>query len=182
MTGYLSIATLEPLKHEGVAQMIEIKNRYNDAVLFCGEYDSLLPALVAAVKANAGLRDANLRGADLRGANLHGADLRGADLRGADLHGADLRGADLRGATIKMGLALSGARPALFIGPIGNEQRTITAWITTDGLRIQAGCFFGTRDEFTAQLAVTHGDNEHAREYTAALVLIDMHAELWGAS
>ena len=53
------------------------------------------------------------------------------------------------------------------------------AWLTESGLRIQAGCFFGTRDEFTAQLAETHGANEHAQEYTAALVLIDMHAKLW---
>ena len=135
------------------------------------------------------LSRANLSGADLSGANLHCADLHCADLRGADLRGAnlssvnlsnaDLSGANLRGARIKTGLELSGPRPALFIGPIGSVQRTITAWITADGLRIQAGCFFGTRDEFTAQLAKTHGNNEHAQEYTAALVLIDMHAKLW---
>jgi hypothetical protein len=135
------------------------------------------------------LSGANLRGANLSGANLSDAYLSGANLRGANLSGAYLSDANLSyaylsyanlsGAKIKTGLELSGARPALFIGPIGSEQRTITAWVTTEGLRIQAGRFFGTRDEFTARLAKTHGNNEHAREYTAALVLIDMHSKLW---
>ena len=53
------------------------------------------------------------------------------------------------------------------------------AWVTESGLRIQAGCFFGTRDEFTERLDDTHGNNNHAQEYTAALVLIDMHAKVW---
>jgi len=55
----------------------------------------------------------------------------------------------------------------------------VFAWLTESGLRIQTGCFFGTRDEFAKRLAETHGDNEHEQEYTAALVLIDMHAKLW---
>ena len=128
---------------------------------------------------NANLHGANLSGAYLNSSDLSGANLSSVNLSNADLSSADLSGANLRGAKIKTGLELSGPRPALFIGPIGSEQRMITAWITEDGLRIQAGCFFGTRDEFTAQLAKTHGNNEHAQEYTAALVLIDMHAKLW---
>lgn len=28
-------------------------------------------------------------------------------------------------------------------------------------------------------LQMRHGDNEHAREYRAALALVDLHAELW---
>ena len=127
----------------------------------------------------ANLSSVNLSNADLSNADLSNADLRGANLSSVNLSNADLSGANLRGARIKTGLELSGPRPALFIGPIGSVQRTITAWITADGLRIQAGCFFGTRDEFTAQLAKTHGNNEHAQEYTAALVLIDTHAKLW---
>jgi hypothetical protein len=130
------------------------------------------------------LRGANLSGADLRGAYLRGADLsgaylRGADLRGADLRGADLRGAYLRGAKVNGCLALVGDRPFLAIGPIGSESRTVFAWLTESGPRIQAGCFFGTRDEFKAQLAETHGDNQHADEYRAALHLIDAHARIW---
>jgi len=136
------------------------------------------------------LRDANLSGAYLRGANLSDANLSGAYLRDANLSDANLRGANLSGANLSdanlsgakvNGLELVGARPFLAIGPIGSEPRTINVWLTAEGVRIQAGCFFGSRDEFVAKLAQTHGDNEHAQEYTAALVLIDMHAKLWGA-
>ena len=131
----------------------------------------------------ADLSGANLSGANLSGAYLSRADLRGADLSGADLSGAylsraDLSGADLRGAKVR-DLLLVGARPFLAIGPIGSESRIVFAWLTESGLRIQAGCFFGTRDEFTARLAKTHNDNVHAQEYTAALVLIDAHSMLW---
>jgi len=144
------------------------------------------------------LRDADLSGAYLRDANLSGADLSGADLRDANLSGANLSGANLSGAYLSgaylrdanlsgaylsgakvKNLALVGERPFMSIGPIGSCMRTVFAWLTEDGLRIEAGCFFGTRDEFVEQLGDTHGENEHAQEYTAALVLFDKHAELW---
>jgi hypothetical protein len=75
---------------------IEIKNRYNDKMLLCGEYESIKDCLEKNRGAN--LVDANLRGADLRGANLGGANLEGANLRGAYLGGAYLGGVNLRGA------------------------------------------------------------------------------------
>ncbi len=125
-------------------------------------------ALEAAVKSDANLSGAYLSGAYLSGANLSGANLSGAYLRGAYLSGANV-----------INLALVGARPFLAIGPIGSESRTVFAWLTEAGLRIQAGCFFGTRDEFTARLTETHGGNQHADEYTAALHLIDAHARIW---
>ena len=52
---------------------IEIKHRFNGAVLFEGDFESLKLAVVAAVKG----------GADLGGANLGDAYLGGADLGGA---------------------------------------------------------------------------------------------------
>ena len=154
--------------------------------------------LIGADLRGANLIGANLRGADLSGANLSDADLSGANLSGANLSGAYLRGANLsdanlsdanlsgvnlsgaylRGAKVH-DLPLVGARPFLAIGPIGSESRTVFAWLTESGLRIQAGCFFGTCDEFSTRLAETHGDNKHAQEYAAALVLIDAHAKLW---
>lgn len=127
----------------------------------------------------ANLRGANLRGANLCDANLSGADLCRADLSGANLTGASLRGANLCGATLRGGLELVGERPVLCIGPIGSAGRTILAWITDKGLRLEAGCFFGTREEFVEQLAIKHADNLHGQEYTAALVLIDAHVRLW---
>ena len=52
---------------------IEIKNRYNNKIILCGEYESIKECL-----------DED-RGADLREANLCGADLRGADYNGEKL-------------------------------------------------------------------------------------------------
>ena len=113
------------------------------------------------------------------GADLVGANLVGADLAGANLVGANLAGANLVGASFAGDLKLIGLRPFLSIGPIGLVGRTFMAWITNQGLRLRAGCFFGTRDEFIAQLESTHGENEHAKEYRAALTLIDAHVEIW---
>ena len=127
----------------------------------------------------ADLSGANLRYAYLSGADLSGANLGGADLSGANLGGADLSGADLSGADLREGLKLVGDRPYFQLGPIGSESRTFEAFITDQGPRLRAGCFFGTRDEFVAKLNQTHGNNIHAREYTAALSLIDAHCELW---
>ena len=73
----------------------------------------------------------------------------------------------------------AGARPALQVGPIGSRCDTLIAFITDAGLRVRAGCFFGTRDEFAAAVANTHGDGIHGREYAAALAMIDAHAALW---
>ena len=74
---------------------IEIKNRYNGAILYKLDKDgnTIKETLSEAVRSGAYLRDA-----DLRDAYLGGADLRDADLRGADLGGAYLGDADLRGA------------------------------------------------------------------------------------
>jgi len=127
----------------------------------------------------ADLSGANLSGAYLSGANLSGAYLSGAYLSGADLSGANLSGANLSGASLGDGLKLAGDRPFFSIGSIGSVSRTFFAWITTQGLRLQAGCFFGTREEFIASVNDTHGESDHAKEYLAALALIDVHVELW---
>ena len=90
---------------------IEIKNRLTDAVILCGEYESIKDCLQNNSRANlsrADLSGADLSGADLSGADLSWADLYGADLSGADLSGADLYGADLSGADLS-GADLSGA-------------------------------------------------------------------------
>ena len=180
---------------------IIIKHRDTGAVLFEGEAGMTIRQTLEKAtfaKANLGGADlrgadlrgadlggadlggANLRGANLRGANLRGANLRGANLYGADLYGADLRGADLYGANLG-GKKLAGARPFIQIGPIGSRSDYLLAFITDKGVMIRAGCFFNTRDQFELQLTETHGDNQYAQEYRAALVLIDKHAELWPA-
>ena len=133
----------------------------------------------------ADLSYANLSGADLSYANLSGADLPRADLYGANLSGADLYGANLSGANLSRaslvnGEKLVGARPIFQIGPIGSRCAYFTAYITDKGLRFDAGCQRQiTREVFEQRLGDEHGDNEHAKEYRAALALIDAHAEIW---
>ena len=181
--------------------MIEIKCRFTGLVLYSHDGDSLKIAVQAAVSAGACLSGAYLSGADLSGADLRGAclsgaylsgaylsgaylsgaDLSGAYLSGADLSGAYLSGAYLSGADLSGGVKASGGRPCFQIGPIGSRSAYLVAWVTTAAVFIQAACFWGTRDEFAARVKDTHGDNEHAQEYAAALVLIDAHARLWPA-
>ena len=110
----------------------------------------------------------------LKKATESGANLSGANLVGAYLSGADLSGANLRG-----GQMLVGDRPVFSIGPIGSRCDYFTAYITDQGVYLQAGCFFGSVDEFTTKLQREHSDNEHGQEYRAALVLIECHAKLW---
>ena len=146
-------------------QTFEIKNRWNGKVLFSAGGETLRDVVQQAVQGGANLRSANLSGADLRGANLGGADLGDADLGGANLGGKKL----------------AGARPFIQIGPIGSRSDYLQAFVTDRGLMIRAGCFFDTRDQFELRIVETHGDNEHAQEYRAALALIDAHAKLWPA-
>ena len=155
--------------------MHEIKS-VSGAVLYRGDSaESLREAVIAAVR-----EGANLSGADLSGANLRDANLSGANLSGADLSGANLRGANLSGANLKNREKLVGGRPVLQIGPIGSRCAYFVAYITDQGLRFDAGCQKQiTREVFEQRLADTHGENEHAREYRAALALIDAHAEIW---
>ena len=130
----------------------------------------------------ANLRGAYLRAANLRGAYLEGAYLRGANLEGANLEGAYLRGANLRGAYLdeEKKLKLVGDRPVLIIGPIGSRNDYLTTYVTCAGIYLRAGCFFGTLEQFKAKLKETHADNNHGKEYQAALALVAMHAKLWG--
>ena len=79
--------------------LIEIRNRYANKVIICGEYESIKDCLEKNRGAN--LRDANLRGAYLRDANLGDANLEGAYLEGANLRGAYLRDANLEGAYLR---------------------------------------------------------------------------------
>ena len=128
----------------------------------------------------ANLFGANLSGASLFGANLSGANLSRADLSGARLSEASLSGADLFGASLANGEKLVGARPIFQIGPIGSRCAYFTAYITDKGLRFDAGCQRQiTRETFEERLSAHHCENEHAKEYRAALALIDAHAEIW---
>ena len=135
--------------------------------------------LARANLAGANLAGANLAGANLARANLDGANLAGANLDGANLACANLAGANLAGANLADKSELQGDRPILQIGPIGSRCAYFVAYLTNNGLRLHAGCFFGTRDEFEKKLQDEHDNNDHAKEYRAALAMIDAHAEIW---
>ena len=186
----------------------EIKSFINGSVLFSLETNSMSLCVEAAVKRGANLRGANLRGANLRGAyltsaNLYGADLTGADLtgadltganlyganlRGANLYGADLTGANLRGANLygadltsanENKLTLVGDRPFMQIGPLGSRNAHLLAFLTGGGIYVRAGCFWNTLAEFKKAVRKTHKRNVYAREYAAAIALIEAHAKEW---
>ncbi|UXT42496.1 pentapeptide repeat-containing protein [Agrobacterium tumefaciens] len=89
---------------------VEIKNRWDDTVLYSADVDAdentpnsilLRFAVLSALEAKADLRSADLRYANLRYANLRSADLSYANLRSANLRSADLRSADLRSADLR---------------------------------------------------------------------------------
>ena len=139
---------------------IEIKSRFDALVLFAHEAEGNTMRITVEAAVNARV---NLRGAYLGGAYLRGADLGRADLRGADLGGKKL----------------VGDRPVLQIGPVGSRDDYLLAFLTDSGIKLTAGCWHGSRDEFAVAVAETHGDNVHAQEYRAALAVIDAHAALW---
>ena len=150
---------------------IQITARFTGLVLFEheAENNTMKLTLEAAISARANLAGANLARAYLAGANLARANLAGAYLDGANLARANLDDKS----------ELQGNRPILQIGPIGSRCAYFVAYLTNKGLRLRAGCFFGTRDEFEKKLSEEHDNNYHAKEYHAALAMIDAHAEIW---
>ena len=154
---------------------IEIKHLYSGEVLFSHECeDNTIKVTVReAVKVGANLRKADLSGVDLSEANLSKADLIGVNLSGVDLRWVDLREAKLGDFT------LIGSRPVIQLGSLGSRSDTLLAFITDDGIKIKAGCFFGSAEKFEGAVQVEHGDSEHGREYRAALAFIRVHAEIW---
>lgn len=74
---------------------------------------------------------------------------------------------------------LTGDRPYFEIGPIGSRSDKICSFLTDKGIFIQAGCFFGSIEEFEQKVIKTHGDNIHAKEYFSAIALIQFHFNWW---
>ena len=151
---------------------ITIRHRYTDVVLY--EHETTQERIDSGLAMRDALEAANRTGASLDGASLDGASLYRASLDGASLDGASLDGASLVGAK------LVGQRPVLLIGPIGSRCAYLTAYLTDAGIRIRAGCWFGTDTEFEARVLVEHAKApQHRDEYLAALTLIRVHAQQW---
>ena len=170
----------------------DVLNRFTGEVQFTAEIeckDDELPsvklglAIEWAYKTRANLDGANLDGAYLDGAYLARANLDGAYLAGAYLAGANLDGANLAGAYLARanldGKKLIGERPILQIGGLGSRNAYLVSYNTEDGIKIKAGCFFGTLEEFENSVKEKHGDNQFGKEYAAAILMIKSHAEIW---
>lgn len=66
-------------------------------------------------------------------------------------------------------------------GPIGSRSDYLLSFLTDKGIVIKTGCFMGTLDEFRDKVAKTHGDNDYAKEYEMAMLMIEAHAAIWTA-
>ena len=99
---------MKQIKNRKQAIMKQIKNRWNDNVIFEADVETIKELVERANLEGAYLKGAYLKGANLKGANLKGANLKGANLEGANLEGAYLEGAYLKGANLE-GAYLEGA-------------------------------------------------------------------------
>ena len=58
------------------------------------------------------------------------------------------------------------------IGPIGSRRSFLTIHADAKlGIRFTTGCFTGTEYEIEAAIQKTHGDNDYAKQYRAAIDL-----------
>ena len=61
----------------------------------------------------------------------------------------------------------------LVIGPIGSRKEYTTFYRRNDGVTmVVCGCFHDTIDAFEEQVVRTHGVNEHAKAYQAAVQFV----------
>ena len=68
---------------------------------------------------------------------------------------------------------VSGNADYLVIGPIGSRKGYTTFYRRNDGVTmVVCGCFHDTIDAFEEQVVRTHGVNEHAKAYQAAVQFV----------
>ena len=67
----------------------------------------------------------------------------------------------------------------LCIGPIGSRF-DFTTFFRAKGkeIRVKCGCFHGDIDTFALKVQATHGDNQHAKAYMAAVELAKLQIDL----
>ena len=157
------------------------------------------------------LTDTNLYGANLYGANLYGANLTRANLTRANLTRANLTRADLARADLARAnltdtnltdtnltdTNLTGANLtracglySVFAPHLSSRRASLFGGLGIEGgvvqLRFWAGCkMYITAETLRKHVAKTHGDNNYARQYEAAIRFIetcfeiDMAAHKW---
>jgi carbonic anhydrase/acetyltransferase-like protein (isoleucine patch superfamily) len=81
-------------------------------------------------------------------------------------------------ARIGHGASIMDGDKYLSINPIGSRNSLLTVVKKPTGIMVYSGCFSGTCEEFLAKVTTTHGNNQHAKAYRAAMM---MCALLWDA-
>jgi hypothetical protein len=67
---------------------------------------------------------------------------------------------------------VSGEADLFAAGPLGSRRSTLTIHADAElGIRFTTGCFSGTEFQLKESIQKTHGDNEYARQYRAAIDL-----------
>ena len=67
----------------------------------------------------------------------------------------------------------------LMVGPIGSRTDTAIFFRTKENIiKVVCGCFYGTIDEFLAQLKLTHRNNKYGHAYRLAVELAKAQIEL----
>ena len=64
---------------------------------------------------------------------------------------------------------VSGDADWMIVGPIGSRDGYITIFREPNRIAVVCVCFYGSLDEFAAQVVKTHGDNQHAKAYLAMI-------------
>lgn len=72
---------------------------------------------------------------------------------------------------LQTGAIISTTRDCLAIGPIGSRNAYTTFYRTASDIWVRCGCFNGSINDFAKKVKKTHGDNQHARAYLAAIEL-----------
>lgn len=58
----------------------------------------------------------------------------------------------------------------MVFGPAGSRNDFTTFFACADGsIGVKCGCFYGNLDDFAKKVQATHGDNDHAKIYKAAI-------------
>lgn len=58
----------------------------------------------------------------------------------------------------------------MIFGPAGSRNDFTTFFACADGsIGVKCGCFYGNLDDFAKKVQATHGDNDHAKIYKAAI-------------
>ena len=73
------------------------------------------------------------------------------------------------GAVIGAGAFIGATIDCVVMGPLGSRNAMLTIYRSKNIIYAATGCFCGTLDKFADAVKKTHGDNDHARRYMAAI-------------